>query len=101
MTERLLSPPGYVVVCVALVALTVLTVGVSFAPLHGPWHIVVGLAIAAVKASLVVLFFMHAIKSDKVTWAVIAFSAFWLGILLVLTYTDYFSRGFVPLMPGH
>ncbi len=44
---------------------------------------------------------MHALLSPRLTWAVIVVSCFWLGILLVLTLTDYFTRGMVPFMPGH
>jgi caa(3)-type oxidase subunit IV len=76
-------------------------VGISFLPLPGILHIVFGLSIGACKASLVVLFFMHALVSSRVTWAVIAAACFWMGILLVLTLGDYFTRGLVPFMPGH
>lgn len=101
MTGHALTPTHYVVVCVLLVVLTLLTLGVSFIPLAGVWHIVAGLTIGLVKASLVVLFFMHVIYSDRVTWAVILVGCFALGVLLVLTLTDYFSRGMLPYMPGH
>ncbi len=48
-----------------------------------------------------VLFFMHVIVSPRLTWIVVIVSIFWLGTLLVLTLTDYMSRGSVPFMPGH
>jgi len=101
MHERVISVPTYVIVCVALVLLTVLTMAVSFIPLPGIWHIVFGLTIALCKAVLVILFFMHVLISPRLTWIVILVSAFWLGILLVLTLCDYFSRGMVPFTPGH
>ena len=44
---------------------------------------------------------MHALISNRVTWLVILIACFWLGLLMVLGLTDYFSRGLVPLMPGH
>jgi cytochrome c oxidase subunit 4 len=101
MTERTISPPTYTGVCLVLVLLTVLTVAASF--LHAPpvWHLVIGVTIAVVKATLVVLFFMHVLLSDKVTWSVVIIACFWLGILLVLSLSDYISRGLVPFMPGH
>ena len=99
--ERTISPTTYVSVLVVLVLLTCLTVGVSFLPVPGVWHIVIGLLIGCCKAALVVLFFMHALLSDRVTWIVIAVACFWLGILMVLTLTDYFSRGLLPNMLGH
>ncbi len=101
MPERTISPPTYVVVCTLLVLLTALTVGVSFLHLRGDWHLALGLAIALCKASLVVLFFMHVLLSTRLTWIVLAVVCFWVGILVVLTLTDYFSRGMVPFMPGH
>ena len=102
MTEhRWLTPSTFVIVCAVLVVLTFLTVGVSFLPLTGGWHLAAGFLIGLVKASLVILFFMHALASDRVTWSVIAVASFWVGILFVLTLGDYVSRGHVPHMPGH
>jgi len=101
MHGRTISVRTYVLVCVALVALTFLTLGVSFFHLGGIWHVVFGLLIGAVKASLVVLFFMHVLVSPRLTWVVVIVSCFWLGTLLVLTLSDYFTRGNVPYMPGH
>jgi len=101
MNSRILSPTTYVIVLVALVLLTLLTVGVSFAPLAGGWHIAIGLSIAMVKGALVLLFFMQAIQSPRLTWAVIAVAVTGLSLLLLLTYTDYVSRGMIPGMPGH
>jgi cytochrome c oxidase subunit 4 len=101
MHERMITVPTYVLICVLLVLLTVITTTVSFIHLPGIWHIVIGLLIALCKASLVILFFMHALISSKVTWLVIVVASFWLGILLVLTLADYFSRGLVPFTPGH
>jgi cytochrome c oxidase subunit 4 len=101
MPEPLISPRTYLIVLLLLLALTILTVGVSFAPLSGAWHVRCGLFIGAIKATLVLLFFMHVLHSPAVTRAVIAASLTGLCILLVLTYTDYFSRGLLPGMPGH
>jgi cytochrome c oxidase subunit 4 len=101
MPEHTIAPRTYVVVCILLVLLTVLTMAFSFAHLSGIWHIIAGLTIAVCKASLVVLFFMHALISPRLTWIVIVVSCFWAGILFVLTMSDYFSRGMVPFMPGH
>jgi cytochrome c oxidase subunit 4 len=101
MHARTISVPTYVTVCAVLIALTVLTLSVSFFHVPGAWHIVIGLLIGACKATLVVLFFMHVLVSPKLTWAVIVVSGFWLGLLLVLTFTDYWTRGLVPFMPGH
>jgi cytochrome c oxidase subunit 4 len=102
MPDRaLISPRTYTIVCLVLVLLTALTVSVSLVPLEGGWHLAAGLSIGLCKASLVVLFFMHVLISNRLTWIVIAVACFWLGILFVLTLSEYLSRDLVPFMPGH
>jgi cytochrome c oxidase subunit 4 len=101
MTEPMISPRTYLVVLVLLLVLTLATVGVSFLPLAAEWHLAGGLAIAVVKAALVVLFFMHVLHASSATRAVVAVSIVGLCLLLGLTLVDYMSRGMVPGMPGH
>jgi cytochrome c oxidase subunit IV len=102
MSERLTSPLGYIIVFVILSVLTVVTVGVSFMPLTGLWHVILGETIAVGKASLVVLFFMHALHSPQQTRAVIAVTVFWfVVVLMALIFSDYLSRGLIPYLPGH
>ena len=101
MAERVLSPTTYLATLGALVLLTVLTVGVSFIPMPGIGHIICGLVIALVKASLVVLIFMHALVGPRLNWVVIAAALFWTILLFSLTLSDYFTRGLVPYTPGH
>jgi cytochrome c oxidase subunit IV len=101
MLQRTIAPATYVLVCLVLILLTILTVSISFIHLPGVWHIVIGLTIGLTKATLVVLFFMHALLSDRVTWIVIAVAGFWLGLLIVLTLCDYFTREMLPYMQGH
>jgi cytochrome c oxidase subunit 4 len=101
VAERVHPPSTYLTVLAVLLLLTVLTVAVSFVPLQGFWHIVCGLVIALVKASLVVLFFMHAIDSPRATRVVIAAAVAWTLVLFSLTLCDYFTRSLVPFTPGH
>jgi cytochrome c oxidase subunit IV len=91
MSEHKIRPPLYGAVFVALIALTGLTVWLSTREL-GPWHVPVGLAIAATKALVIVLFFMHVLHSPKLTWLVGLTTLLFLGILILLTITDYLSR---------
>jgi cytochrome c oxidase subunit 4 len=71
--------------------LTAATVGAAYVNL-GALNIVVALAIASVKATLVVLYFMHARYSPKRTQLVIVCAVFWLAIMLALTLSDYSTR---------
>ena len=54
-----------------------------------------GLAIAATKALLIVLFFMHLLRSKSLIWVIALSGLFWLGILLILTLTDYATRSWL------
>lgn len=58
----------------------------------GPLNTIAALTIAVLKAVLVVLFFMHAKYSSRLTWVVVLGGVFWLGILLTLTLSDYLTR---------
>ena len=94
--EPISSVAYYLRVFAALIALTALTVGLSFVEL-GPWHLVLGLIIATTKAVLVALFFMHVIHSARLTWIVIAASLLFLAILIGLTMADYLTRAWSVL----
>jgi cytochrome c oxidase subunit IV len=82
----------YLVIGLALLVLTATTVGAAFINL-GPFNPVVALLIATIKASLVVIFFMH-VKgaSEKLTAAVVVSGFFFLAILLSLSLADYLTR---------
>ena len=74
---------GYMVVFVALIALTAITVGVSYLHLEVHNAVMVALSIAIFKASLVALFFMHLISERQVIFVILAFTV---GFFLVLLF---------------
>jgi cytochrome c oxidase subunit 4 len=82
----------YLGIGVILLLLTATTVGAAFVNL-GPFNPVVALLIATIKATLVVLFFMH-VKgaSEKLTGAVVVSGFFFLAILISLSLADYLTR---------
>jgi cytochrome c oxidase subunit 4 len=93
MSEHIVPKKTYWVVWVALMILMVMTSALSRIPL-GAWNTPIALAIATVKALLVLLFFMHVkYESYKITWVAVIGGFFWLFLLLGLTMTDYLSRG--------
>ena len=78
-------------------ALLLVTVAAAYIP-HLPPVVNVGIAltIAIIKATLVVLYFMHVKEASHVTW-VFAGSAFlWLLIMISLTMADYATRNDTP-----
>lgn len=81
-------------VFLALMGLTAVTVYVAFQDL-GPLNNFVALGIAVVKASLVILFFMHGKYSTKLTKLVIVSAFVWLLFLFAFTMTDFMSRGWL------
>jgi cytochrome c oxidase subunit 4 len=91
VSEHIVSPRIYLVIFLTLMAGTGITVWAAFNN-YGAFNIVIALAIATFKATLVVLYFMHARYSPKRTQLVIVCSVFWLAILLALTLTDYTTR---------
>ena len=95
MSEHIVSPKVYLGVFSALMICTFLTVVAAKADLNqylSGLNVIVALTIAALKASLVVLYFMHLRYSPKRTQLVIAASVFWLAIMLFMTMSDYLSR---------
>lgn len=90
------SPRTYYLVFAALILLTASTALAAVAPLKDwgleAWHTPIGMAIAAAKAALIVLFFMHGLESGKLVWMVIAVALLFLAILYGLTFADYGTR---------
>jgi cytochrome c oxidase subunit IV len=83
----------------ALMVLTALTVGLAFVNL-GQLNIVVALAVAIVKASLVVLFFMHLKYESHLTKVVLGAGVFWLMLLLGII-MDYVTRSWMYIPSLH
>jgi cytochrome c oxidase subunit 4 len=78
----------------SLMVLTGVTTGVAYIDL-GLLNTPVAMAIATLKMTLVILYFMHLRYSTRLTWAVALSAFFFLIVLFALTFTDYFSRGWV------
>lgn len=97
MPQHVVPRKAYFAVFAVLVVLTALTTGVAFIDL-GPWNTVVALAIAFTKATLVVLIFMHVKYSPRLTQIVVAGGLFWLAILLALTLSDFYTRGWLVVL---
>jgi cytochrome c oxidase subunit 4 len=91
VSEHIVSPKIYLAIFASLMLGTGITVWAAFQN-FGKFNIVIALVIATVKATLVVLYFMHARYSPKRTHLVIICSIFWLAIMLGMTLSDYETR---------
>jgi cytochrome c oxidase subunit IV len=89
----------YIAIFTALMVLTALTVGVAFLNL-GSFNPVVALGVACIKATLVILFFMHVKYSSRLTKLTVVLSLFFVAILFAETLMDYASRGWLPMPPS-
>jgi len=80
----------------ALLVLLLATVGAAYLDL-GRGNLPVALTIAAVKAALIMMFFMHVRYSNRLTLVFSGAALLWLGILLTLTTTDFSSRDWLHI----
>ena len=99
------TPRSYFIVFATLMGLLVLTVVAAFVPLDRVFGdgaraevwirrvtVAVALTIAVAKGVLIILYFMHVRYAPRVTWAFAGAAFVWLGIMLVLTLSDYMTR---------
>src|SRR5215510_3993887 len=96
MSEHIVQPRVYIVIFLALMVGTALTLVAAFFDFPGPLNAVVALTIATVKATLVVLYFMHVRYSGRLIWLVIASALLWLAIMFAITFSDYWTRVWQP-----
>ena len=79
-----------------MLALLALTWGIAYVDL-GSFNLIVALAIALAKAIVIALFFMHIKGSNRLLHLAAVAGLMWLAILIALTLSDYFTRGWNPL----
>ena len=78
---------GAILICLTVV--TVIVAGIHF----GPYNLLIAMAIAVVKASLVALYFMHLKYDNKLYMLLFLSSLFFLGVFIVITMFDTLRRG--------
>ena len=93
------SAQFYIGIFMGLVALTVLTVAVSYVHL-GPLNLAVAILIASIKATLVVMFFMHLKYDNKFNALIFVCSLAFIGVFFAYTINDTGHRGQVDLEQG-
>jgi cytochrome c oxidase subunit 4 len=89
--EHIVPVSLYIMVFLALLALTALTTGVAYIDL-GAFNTVVALIIAFIKMLLVVLFFMHVRWATGLTRILVLCGFFWLAIMITFTLSDELTR---------
>lgn len=98
MAQHVTSRWTLILVFLALVGLTLLTVWVAYVDL-GAWNTPTAVAIATLKAVLVVVIFMEMRFGQPLTWLAAAGGVLFLALLIGLTMADAVSRGWLGV-PG-
>ena len=89
----------YLGVFAGLLVLTAVTVAVSF--MHfGAFNLVVAMFIAAIKASLVAMFFMHLKYDNKLYLAVFLIAIAFLAVFIIFTMFDTMERDQIYIEKG-
>ena len=97
MSEHIVPVRVYLAIFAALMLGTAITIWAGLQDFPGPLNVIIALTIAVIKATLVVLYFMHVRYSSRLIWVIFASALFWMGILFALTFSDYWTRGWFSL----
>ena len=89
--HHIVGPKTYLLILGALMVLTATTTGAAFIDM-GVFNPIIALAIAVLKAVLVILFFMHIRYSTKVMMLTVGAGFFTFLVLVTMTLSDYISR---------
>jgi cytochrome c oxidase subunit 4 len=91
-----IGPPQYLLVFAALICLTGLTIWVAFQD-FGWMNNVLAVGIAVVKATLVILWFMHVRYSSRLTKSVLVIAIAFFLVLVAFVYADELTRGMLAI----
>ncbi len=95
-SEHHIGLPQYFSVFGALMALTALTIWVAFQD-FGWLNNVFAVGIAVIKATLVILWFMHVRYSSKLTKSLLTISLFFFLLLVAFVFADTLTRGMLDI----
>ena len=104
MSEHIVSVRVYLTIFMVLLVGTLLTVLAAYQDFT--FHIgnrtmalntPIALLIATTKATFVVLYFMHVRYSSRLIWVIVAAALFWMAIMFALTFSDYWTREWLPI----
>ncbi len=84
----------YITIFGALMVLSAITVAAAFVNL-GALNPIVAMLIAGIKATLVILYFMHVKFSSRLVKITVVLSLFFVAILFAETLMDYATKGWM------
>lgn len=89
--DHIISPLMQIIIFACLLALTLIITLTAYLPM-GILNPIVTIGGAAIKALLVILFFMHVLSQSRLIKATVFSGFFILGVLVVMSGSDYISR---------
>jgi len=89
--HHILTPLNYAAVFLFLLVFTGITVGAAYIDL-GVLNPIIALAIASLKAVVVILFFMHVKYQSRLIKMTVGAGFFTFAVLITMTLSDYMSR---------
>lgn len=99
MSNHIVEKKTYYAVFGSLIALLGATISIAYLHL-GKLNVIAALTIAFIKAVLIILYFMHVRYSSRLLWIFVGAGFFWLGIMFALAFSDFLTRGWLPLPTG-
>ena len=98
MSEHIVPVRVYITIFMVLLVGTALTVAAAFVDFKLPYiNTIVALTIATIKATFVVLYFMHVRYSSRLIWVILAAALFWMALLFAFTFSDYLTRDWISI----
>ena len=92
MNPHAASARTYILTGIALLGLLALTIVASYLNL-GVLNLIVTASISVASTVLIIFFYMHVRRSKPLLWIFVGAGFFWLGIMFVLAFSDFLTRG--------
>jgi cytochrome c oxidase subunit IV len=83
---------NYILTGVGLLGLLALTIAASYLNL-GVLNSIITASISVASTALILLFYMHVRRIKPLLWFFVGAGFFWLGIMFVLAFSDFLTRG--------
>jgi len=94
MSHTIVSTRTYLATFVLLLVLLALTIVAAYIPM-GRFNWVAAMTISAAKTALIASFFMHLRSCHRLVWIAACAGCFWLALLMILSLTDFWTRGWL------
>jgi len=92
MSTKASPARNYILTGVGLLGFLALTIAASYLNL-GVFNPIITASISVASTALILLFYMHVRRIKPLLWFFVCAGFFWLGIMFVLAFSDFLTRG--------